>query len=75
MLNPESTGQMRISCLNTKSHRSDCDNPEQGFTVYYTLSLGLDADQVYEVLKVEEQLVIAKVQERQTLQREPHSVC
>lgn len=51
------------------SHRSDCDHSDQGFTIRYAASLRLDADQVSEVLKVEEQQVIAKVQERQTLQR------
>lgn len=52
------------------SHCSDCDHSVQGFTVFYFASLRLDADQVSEVLQVEEQQVIPKVQERQTLQRE-----
>ena len=52
------------------SHRSDCDHSVQGFTVFYFASFCLDADQVSEVLKVEEQQVIPKVQERQTLHGE-----
>lgn len=50
------------------SHRSDGDHSVQGFTVFYFASFCFDADQVSEVLKVEEQQVVAKVQERQTLQ-------
>lgn len=52
------------------SHRSDSDQSVQGFTVFYFASFCFDADQVSEVLKVEEQQVVAKVQERQTLQGE-----
>lgn len=52
------------------SHRSDGDHSVQGFAVFYFASLCFDADQVSEVLKVEEQQVVAKVQERQTLQGE-----
>ena len=52
------------------SHRSDCDQSVQGLTVFYFASFCFDADQVSEVLEVEEQQVIPKVQERQTLQGE-----
>lgn len=36
------------------SHCSDCDHSVQGFTVFDFASFCLDADQVSEVLKVEE---------------------
>lgn len=52
------------------SHRSDRDHSVQGFTVFDFASFCFDTDQVGEVLKVEEQQVIPKVQERQTLQGE-----
>lgn len=51
-------------------HRSDGDQSVQGVAVFYFASLRLDADQVSEVLQVEEQQMIPKVQERQTLQGE-----
>lgn len=67
---------MRINCfivsgpLLKSSHRSDCDHSVQGFAVLYFASFCFDADKVSEVLEVEEQQVIPKVQERQTLQGE-----
>ena len=50
------------------AHCSDCDQSVHGLAVFYLASFCLDADQVSEVLEVEEQQVVAKVQERQTLQ-------
>lgn len=52
------------------SHRPDGDHSVQGFTVFDFASVCFDADKVSEVLKVEEQQVIPKVQERQTLRGE-----
>lgn len=52
------------------SYRSDCDHSIQGFTVFDFAAICFDVDQVSEVLKVEEQHVIPKVQEGQTLQGE-----
>lgn len=52
------------------SHRSYSDQSTYGFTVFYFASFCFDADQVSEVLEIEDQQVIPKVQKRQTLQRE-----
>lgn len=49
------------------SYCSDCDNSVYSFTVFDLLSFCFEADQMSEILKVEEQEVIPKVKERQTL--------
>lgn len=54
-------------CESSSSHRADPQHSAQGFALSDPASLRLDADQVRQVLKVEEQQVVAKVQEGQTL--------
>lgn len=48
----------------SSSYCSDCDNSVQGFTFFDFASCCLDADQVSQVLEVEEHQLVAKVQER-----------
>lgn len=50
------------------SHRPDCDHSIQGLAVFDFASVRFDADQVSEVLKIEEQEVIPKIQKRQPLE-------
>lgn len=50
------------------SHRPDCDHSVQGLAVFDFASVRFDADQVGEVLKVEEQEVITEIQKRQPLE-------
>lgn len=49
------------------SHCSNCDDSVQGLTVFDLLSVRFDADQMSQVLQVEEQEMIPKVKEGQTL--------
>lgn len=54
-------------CDTGSSHRADPHHSAEGFALSDAASLRLDADQVRQVLQVEEQQVVAKVQEGQTL--------
>lgn len=64
------TLQIRITIfIFPTSYSSDRDHPVYSVTVFNFASFCLDADQVCEVLKIEEQQLIAKIQEGQTLQR------
>lgn len=53
--------------LVVRSYGSDGDHSVQGGALFHPASFRLDADQVSQVLEIEEQQVVPQVQEGQTL--------
>lgn len=66
-LNRQGTKRAAAAAFLQWSYRSDRDDSGQGFAVFDLLPFGFHADQMRQVLKVEEQQMISKVKERQTL--------